>query len=166
MDKVAIYDIGIKVLNLVMIPISIINNALYPKMSIEKNKNLLKKIMNYSFIFYLIICILIQPFVPFIINFFADGMENAILPTRILLIAPIIFCLGLPLAHNGLVVFSKYKSLLIGMLLTTIFYLICILLGSYLGLLSEVSNFAIITVLVYLFEYFYRYIACKKFNII
>lgn len=166
MDKVAIYDIGIKILALVMIPISIINNALYPKMSIEKNKILLKKLMTYSFIFYLIICILIQPLVPFIIKIFAGGMESAILPTRILLIAPIIFCLGLPLAHNGLVVFSKYKSLLIGMLLTTMFYLICMLLGSHFNLLYNVSNFAIITVLVYLFEYFYRYIACKKYNII
>lgn len=166
MDKVAIYDIGIKILTLVMIPISIINNALYPKMSIEKNKTLLKNLMKYSLIFYFIVCILIQPFIPFIIKFFAGGMESAILPTRILLIAPIIFCLGLPLAHNGLVVFSKYKSLFIGMLLTTIFYLICILLGSYFDLLYNVSNFAIITVLVYLFEYFYRYIACKKYNII
>jgi polysaccharide biosynthesis protein len=166
MDKVAIYDIGIKILALVMIPISIINNALYPKMSIEKNKTLLKKLMTYSFIFYLIICILIQPLVPFIIKIFAGGMESAILPTRILLIAPIIFCLGCPLAQNGLIVFDKYKSLLIGMFLTTLFYLLSVFLGYYFDLLLNVFSFAIITVLVYLFECIYRYMACRKHSII
>lgn len=166
MDKVAIYDIGIKILALVMIPISIINNALYPKMSIEKNKKLLKDIMKYSFIFYIMICFLIQPFVPFIIDFLGGGIKEAILPTQILLIAPIIFCLGLPLAHNGLIIFNKYRSLLIGMLFTTIFYLLCIFLGYYFNLLVNVSVFALITVLVYLFECIYRYIVCKKYNII
>ena len=166
MDKVAIYDIGIKILNLVIIPISIINNALYPKMSIEKNKKLLKDIMKYSFIFYIMICFLIQPFVPFIIDFLGGGIKEAILPTQILLIAPIIFCLGLPLAHNGLIIFNKYRSLLIGMLFTTIFYLLCIFLGYYFNLLVNVSVFALITVLVYLFECIYRYIVCKKYNII
>lgn len=166
MDKVVLYDIGIKILNLVMIPISIINNALYPKMSIEKNKKLLRDIMKYSFILYIIICILIQPIIPFIIDFIGGGIKEAILPTRILLIAPIVFCLGLPLAHNGLVVFNKYRFLLIGMLFTTIFYLLCIFLGYYFNLLINVSAFAVITVLVYAFECIYRYIVCKKYNII
>ena len=122
--------------------------------------------MKYSFILYIIICIFIQPFIPLIIDFIGGGIKEAILPTRILLIAPIIFCLGLPLAHNGLIVFNKYRSLLIGMLLTTIFYLLCIFYGYYYSLLINVSAFAVITVLVYAFECIYRYIVCKKYNII
>lgn len=166
MNEVAIYDLGIKLMNVVMLPISVVNNAIYPKMSIERNKLILKKVMKYSFLFYVVLIICIQPFVPFIVDILSNNLKNAIIPVRILLLAPIVFSLGFPLAHNGLIVFGKYKLLLLGMLLTTLFYLICIGVGYKLNILSNVVVFAIITVMVYTFEFIYRYIVCMKNKIL
>ncbi|ATA91915.1 MULTISPECIES: oligosaccharide flippase family protein [Capnocytophaga] len=167
MDMVAIYDLGIKILLLVMLPISILNNALYPKMAIEKDKKLLSKIMKYSFIFYILVTTVLEFLVPQIVYFLGgDNLMNAVTPTRIFLLSAVVYSLGFPLAHNGLLVFNKYKLLLIGMVLTTLFYLFCILIGYTFSLLENVSIFAIITVLVYTFEFIYRYIVCKRENIV
>ncbi|MFK8264230.1 oligosaccharide flippase family protein [Capnocytophaga canimorsus] len=167
MDMVAIYDLGTKILLLTMLPISILNNALYPKMAIEKDKKLLSKIMKYSFIFYILLTTILEFLVPKIVYFLGgDNLMNAVTPTRIFLLSAVIYSLGFPLAHNGLLVFSKYKLLLTGMVLTTLFYLFCILIGYTFSLLENISVFAIITVLVYTFEFIYRYIVCKRENII
>ncbi|MDO6743437.1 oligosaccharide flippase family protein [Tenacibaculum soleae] len=164
-DQVVLYDLGVKLMNVAMLPINVVNNAIYPKMAIEKNKKMLKDVMKYSFLFYFIVILLAQPFIPYIVKIISEDIKEAVMPVRILLLAPIVSSLGFPLAHNGLVVFGKYKVLLIGMLLTTFFYLTCIFIGYQLNVLSSVSIFAGVTLMVYIFEFLYRYLVCKKLNI-
>lgn len=166
MNEVAVYDLGIKLVGLFMVFINVINNAVFPKMSIEKNKNLLKKVMKFSFLFCFISVVMIEPLVPFIVKIVSADLEGAALPIQILLISPVLFALSLPLARNGLIVFGKYQLMLWGMLFTTLFYLLCIFLGYSWNILGGVSVFATITVLTYGFELCYRLMICRKLSII
>lgn len=166
MNEVAVYDLGIKLVGLFMAFINVINNAVFPKMSIEKNKNLLKKVMKFSFLFCFISVVMIEPLIPFIVKIVSADLEGAALPIQILLISPVLFALSLPLARNGLIVFGKYQLMLWGMLFTTLFYLLCIFLGYSWNILGGVSVFATITVLTYGFELCYRLMICRKLSII
>ena len=166
MHGVLIYDIGVKIMALLMQPISIVNNAIYPKVAIEKNMNIVKKTMKYSFFIMLVGILILQPFISDIIELINKDIVDSTMPTRVLLIAPIVFSISFPLAHNCIVVFGKYKILLVGMLLTTLFYLMLILTGYLFNMLTNVTVFAVITVLVYSFELLYRYVICKKMNLI
>ena len=165
-SAVSIYEIGIKFMNLVLMPIDIINSSIYPKMSKEKNIKYLIKIMRFTFLLTLLIIIiaffLITPF----LNIYSPQLLEAVNIIRILLIAPLIFSLSLPLSINGLIIFNKNKYLLVGMILTVSFYFTLLSIFYVLGKLNNVIDFAIITVLVYLFELAYRYIVCKRLKII
>lgn len=167
MSEVAFYDLALKIMNFVNQPANIVNNAIYPKVSVDKNMKFVRKISLLTFSVITVLVVVLVILAPFIVELLSGGInEVAILTTRILLISPLIFVFSIFLAVNCLIVFGKYGLLLKGMIWTTLFYLILILIGYLFGLLNSVLAFAIITVLVYLFELGYRYYVSKKNKLI
>ncbi len=165
--EVPVYDLGIRLTSALLSLVGVINNAIFPKMAIEKSKLLLKKLIKYSFIvvsFLALITIALTPFILKIIG--GSDLETGVLPIRLLLLSSVIMSFSLPLSRNCLIVFDKYRLLLLGMLFTSLFYLLCIALVYRLNLLNSLLSFVVITILVYLFELFYRIIVCRKEKII
>lgn len=162
MKDVAIYDLGMKIVGLILQLVNIVNNAIYPKVAVQKDMNFVKKITKYTFYVVCFFVFILQIFINNILHLFNQDLSEAIIPIRILLISPIIFSISFPMAHNCLVVFGEYKLLLIGMIITSIFYLILIYFGYLFQILDSIIYFAIITVLVYFIELIYRYFIIKK----
>jgi PST family polysaccharide transporter len=162
MHDVAIYDLGIKVMTVFMQPIIISNNAIYPKIAREQNIFFVKKFIKISFIVVLILTLLVQPFLPFLLDFLSNNLEGTIEVTRILLISPIIGSISFILSRNILLAFGQYKYFSLGVIYTTVFYLMSIGIAYYFTLLNSVFVLAIITVATYLFELLYRLYICVK----
>jgi PST family polysaccharide transporter len=162
MKDVAIYDLGMKIVGLILQLVNIVNNAIYPKVAVKKDMNFVKKITKYTFYVVCLVVFILQIFIKKIFHLFNQDLSEAIIPIRILLLSPIIFSISFPMAHNCLIVFGKYKLLLIGMMITSILYLVLIYIGYLFQVLDSVISFAIITVLVYFIELVYRYFIIKK----
>jgi PST family polysaccharide transporter len=166
MTEVAIYDLGVKIMSVFMYPIGVVNDAIYPKVSREKNMGLMLNTSKLMFAVLLFGILLFQPVLPGLIEYLGFEIESALLPTRILLIAPLVMSFGHTLGPNCLIVFGKYKLFTIGIVLTTIFYLAMIGLGFLFNLTSYVITFSAVTTLVYLFELLYRSIVAKSLKLL
>ena len=163
MEEVTIYDLANKIMRLFMQPIDIINSTFYPRISISKNMRVTLRIGLYSSIAFLFVILALQPFLPMIIDFLGKGgLQEALFPTRILLIAPLTMCWSLAIGRNCLLVHGKYKIFTLGMILTTVFYLILIGLAYTFQLHTYIMTFILITVFTYAFELIFRALAAKK----
>lgn len=164
--EVAIYDMAVKIMSLVMQPIDIINTAIYPKVSRTKNMNYMMKVTRLTFIAVLIGVLVLQVVLSDVIGFIDEELYQAVLPTRVLLIAPIIMVWSLAYGRNCLLVNGKYKAFTKGMLLTTMFYMLLVGLAYFSGYFNYLMTFVLITILTYLFELFYRWSLVKRFRFI
>lgn len=165
MKEVAIYDLAIKIMTLFIQPIDILNATIYPKVAKERNTAFMLKFTRLAFFFILAIVLLAQPFLRPIINFLGEGLTEAITPTRILLLAPLIMVWSVALGRNCLIVSGENKIFLIGMLSTTIFYLALISVAFVFNISGFVMVYIVITILTYLFELLYRIYFVRKLNL-
>ncbi|NOQ24388.1 MAG: oligosaccharide flippase family protein [Bacteroidales bacterium] len=167
MESVAIYDLGVKIMNLFLHPVIIVNEAIYPKVTKDKNMTFVIKTIKYTFILTVSAIVALQlSLLPIVKILIGDNLSEAILTVRILLIAPVFFTVSYTLSRNCLIALGYYKYLLNGIILTSLFYLILIGVGYVTNLLSSVQVFAIITSCVFLFEMCYRIIVVIKLKLI
>lgn len=164
--NVAIYDLALKIMNIFMQPISVANHAIFPRISITKNMDFVKKFMFILAVSITILIILIQPFLSSILDFLSNDLEGTLLPTEILLLSPIIMVFSLTIARNCFLIWGFYRYILIGSVYTTIFYLILIGMGYVSNQLNNIYFFALVTVLSFLFELVYRLYICYKKNLL
>lgn len=162
MREVAIFDLGIKIMNLLIQPVEIINRTIYPRVSINEDKLLALKIAKYSFWASLILILIIQPFLPYIIDFLSQGMRDAILPIRILTLSPLIMAWSINFGINFLNASGNYKLAFRSILFTTISYLLLIVTGLITNLSNHLMFFIVVTPLTYLIELGYRYFLLMK----
>lgn len=162
LKEVAVYDLATKIMKLVMQPIDIVNTTIYPKVSREKNMNYMLKVTKLTFITVVVGVLVLQPFLPYIIQLIDKDLHNAILPTRILLLAPIVMVWSLAFGRNCLLANGEYKIFTTGMLLTTLFYLLITSIAYLLEYFNFVMTFVVITLLTYLFELLYRWYMAKR----
>jgi len=166
MKEVAVYDLAIKIMTLFIQPIDILNATIYPKVAKERNMTFVLKFTRLVFFFILAVVLFAQPFLRPIIHFLGEGLNEAIAPTRILLIAPLIMVWSVALGRNCLIVSGENKVFLIGMLSTTIFYLTLIFTAFILEISGFVMVYIVITILTYLFELIYRIYFTHKLNLL
>jgi PST family polysaccharide transporter len=165
-EAVAIYDFAQKILNLLLLPITIINNAVFPKMNREKNKTFLKRLLFILLSFTAAYTILAAIILPFVMHYIFVVTNDSIGITRLLMIAAICFSLSLTLAQNGLIVFNYTKLHLLGMISTTILYLVVMLFGHQLGLLNNIYYFVYTSLFLFTYEVVYRFAFCRWKKII
>ncbi len=165
MKEVAIYDLAVKIMTLFIQPIDILNTTIYPKVAKDKNMAFMLKFTKLSFLFVIGAVLFVQPFLQPIINFLGKGLSEAITPTRIFLIAPLIMVWSIALGRNCLIVSGENRVFLIGMLLTTLFYLLLIFLAYIFNITGFVMVYIIISILTYLFELLYRVYFTRKLKL-
>lgn len=165
-EYVAIYDFAQKILNLALMPITIINNSVFARMTKSKNIVFLKKIIIFSLAFSFIYITIAQPIIPFITNLLFVMSDQSIYLTRVMLISVVIFSISLPLAQNGLIVFGYTSLHLLGMISTTLVYIFVIVVGYYLGYLDKLYFFLYTSLGIYFYEMLYRLILCRWKKII
>lgn len=161
MSDVVIYDVGSKISGLMQKPVSVICTVLFPRMAKNPNVNNAKKAMLVVFLISIIITIVVNVFLPFIVNFFIheDIDLNAI---RLYSISPIILSISIFIAINVFYAFGYDKLVLNSTIVTTIGYIILLTIMYCIGLLNSVESFVILTLSSYFIEMIYRIVFCDK----
>jgi len=161
------FDLALKVKSVLSIPIDLINKAIYPKVSKEKNMGLMKKAMRLTLLLTTSLTIIAFLFAKPITSLLGGaGMESVVTITRIILLSVPVFTISYFLAVNCINALGEYKLLLHGMLFTTGFYIILIIFGYLTQSLGSLVFIALIAVLTYIFELGYRYYIVKKKSLI
>lgn len=151
MSDVVIYDLGSKITNILIKPTMILSQVLFPKMSLSPNIEVAKKILKYLFIASIVIVILANIFLNQIVLFFLDS-EIDLAPLRLFLLAPIFMGFSYFIPSSIFVAFGKNKYVMYSTYLSTVTYIILLLVMYLNGWLSSLMNFIILTVISYLSE--------------
>jgi PST family polysaccharide transporter len=124
MSEITIYDLGEKVLSLLKLPINIINQAVFPKISREKNIKFINKMMFLAAIITTIGYIVIFIYSKLIVLFFFDTyIENAIHIIHIMNISAIVVAFNSFMGGGRLVPMGYNKVYMRVMLLNCLFFL-------------------------------------------
>lgn len=151
MSEVSIYDLGEKVLNLMKLPISMVSQAVFPKISREKNIHFVNKIMfllaGAVFIGYMFVFIASRQ----IVYLFTGAYVNdAIVVIRILGVSAIIISFNCFLGGNRLVPFGFSSMYMKIMICNCLFFLLILLIL----LLANMINVYTVSLMVAIVEVF------------
>ncbi len=125
MNYVAYYDLAEKLVNLLTIPLNILNQVTYPKVSKDKNYNFVYLIIKLALLYALVTYMAIYFFGQDIIRMFAgDGMEGSITLLCILLITLPINAISYFLGNCVLIVAGYIKSFNMSILHPGLLYLV------------------------------------------
>lgn len=166
-QAVSYFDIADKIVKLFLIPYGLINQTVYPSISISKNMNFLKKILVFNFVSSIVIIFGILLFGDIIIRIL--GIKtNYEISYNILLILMMIIPLNsisIFLGNTCLVVFGKNKIFNTSVIYSSIINIFILFLLYSIGKI-ELYTIAIVFVFVELFLFLYRVYYVKKYNLI
>ncbi len=161
MGDVVIYDVGAKLTSLATQPLQIINTVVFPRMAKEKNN---KFFMNVGLIILACIILLVallNVFLPYVVHFFV-GKTIDLSPVRLYLLSPIFLGLGSYIASSLIIARGYNKYMFYSIIVTTIAYLVTLLILYLSGVLNTVIAFVSLTVIAYFVEMVYRIIIGKR----
>jgi PST family polysaccharide transporter len=166
MKEIAVYDIADKIVNLLKVPISLLGQTLFPRVSREKNVKFLKKVMLFVFILYAVIYTFIYVFaVPIIYLFTGAENKEAASLLRLLALSILPSSIALFLAELLLIPFNFLKDYTKMRASSMIGYLIMIFFIWYFNSIN-VFKMAGIIIIVEVFVLAYSYFLCKKNKIL
>ncbi len=161
MSQVVIYDVGAKIHALMMKPNSIILTVIFPKMAKDKDDKQFKKVGWVVFgmivFLYCIINLFLHPIV-----FFFIGEEIDLLTIRIFVLCPLFLGISQYIARCFFIARGYNKQILYSIIITTIVYIISLIIFYITGQLNSVTTFVVLTLLSFVAESLYRIVVCKK----
>lgn len=157
MADIVIYDIGSKITNILLKPITILSTVLFPRMAKSPSVAVAKKTMLGITLLSILLVGITNIFIPWIVKFFiAEDIDLGAI--RLYSLAPIILGVSSFIAVNVFYAFGKDKWILNSTYVTTIGYLILLAVMYMCGLLNSVLAFVILTISAYFIEAIYRII--------
>jgi O-antigen/teichoic acid export membrane protein len=166
MQDVAVYDIADKIVNLLKVPILLIGQTLFPRVSRDKDVSFVKKAMLLVFVFFIVVYTGVSLFANPLIKLFSGTVNaNAATLLRLLSLSLLPICLGLFFAELLLVPFGKLRDYARMRAFSLFIYL------SLIGMLIKLHQIglyqlAVVIVVVESFVLFYSYFLCKKNKLI
>lgn len=165
--EVAYFDLALKVARLGSSFLELVGIAVFPKMSREKNKNFLLKMIYMSGALSIAYLIVIFLFAPLIVKLLGGNeMLEAIDILKIVIFSVPFQVIGAFLGRNCLIVHGFDKDVLKSMLYSGIFYIAGILVSYKILDFTSASIIAVIFVLSFAYETYYRYLKCREHKII
>ncbi|MBB1275947.1 oligosaccharide flippase family protein [Pseudoalteromonas sp. SR43-3] len=167
MSAVAIYDLSIRLLNLVSIPISVYSDAVFPKAVKIRSNTLLKRSIFLIFFASLLIVLIALYFLPYFVSMFAgEDMLIGLDAYYIMMSALPIVSVSLIIARLGLLVFNHNKIYMKIMFLTVYFYIGSVFFGYLLNLLGSLSFYVYLAFSSYLVEMLLRAYFSRKLRVL
>ncbi len=164
MSDVVIYDVGTKIINLLVKPTFIFSNAIFPSMSRNPDVRKTKKILGCLFLLSIVMVMMVYVFLPLIVKFFINE-EVDIMPLRIYLLVPIFTGLSYYIPTGVFVVFGRNKYVLYSTIFSSVSYVIMLAIMWIGGWLTSITNFILIMVASYMVEAMFRlYLSAKIFR--
>lgn len=157
MANVVVYDLGIKLNVIIVKPVQIIGQVLFPRFAKTKNAKKLNQMTLVVFILALLSAIVVNIFLPWIVDFFLHT-EIDLLPLRIFTLAPVFLSVSSFLSSNFFIAFGHNKYMLYSILVTTGAYLVALGFVAFTHQLSSVYSFVSISLFSYFIEFVYRMI--------
>nr|WP_319512549.1 oligosaccharide flippase family protein [uncultured Draconibacterium sp.] len=164
---VAEFDLAVKIKDLLFIPINLLNQALYPKISKERNMKFMLKVLKLAFLGIVAITIILFPFVDKIVLLLGGNeLINSAHLTRIILISVPIIVISFTLATNCINALGYYKLRFKSMLITTCLYFVLIGVGILSGWETKIAFYAYVIVIGYAAEFLYRLHLIHKYQML
>lgn len=158
MSDVVIYDLGLKLKDLVSRPATIITTVLLPRFAQNRNVKQLQYVLAFVFLLSCMLVLFINIFLEEIVFFFLSQHVD-LLPIRLFSLVPIIFCPSIVLASNFFISFGLNKYLFFSILITTAVYLLLLIVFWITGYLeNNLYSFISLTLISFLVEFIYRMI--------
>lgn len=161
MSNVVIYDIGTKIVNILVKPTWILSTAVFPSMSKKPDVNKTKRILMALLIGSIFLVGISYIFLPYIVKFFIHE-EVDLLPLRLYLLVPIFTGLSFYIPSGVFVVFGRNKYVLYSTIFSTVSYVLLLTIMWMYGLLNSVMSFIILTVASYFVETIFRLFLSNK----
>lgn len=161
MSNVVVYDIGTKIVNLLVKPTWILSTVVFPSMSKKPDVNKTKRILLFLLLSSIFLVGIAYIFLPEIIKFFIHE-EIDLSPLRVYLLVPIFTGLSFYIPSGVFVVFGRNRYVLYSTIFSTISYAILLAIMWLNGLLNTVMNFIILTVASYFVETIFRLFLSSK----
>lgn len=154
-SDVVLYDLGIKLMNLVVKPVTTFSVVLFPKISIDRNLGLIKKIIFKVFYFLVILTLGVNILLPLVAQIML-GNDVDLIELRIFLIAPIFLGLSSFVGSNVIIAFGRSKYMFYSIIFTTGVYLLLTGFAYLFNVLDSLLMFILITVTTYFAELIFR----------
>jgi len=166
MQDVAVYDIADKIVGLLKVPVLLIGQTLFPRVSRDRDVSFVKKAMLFVFTFFVVVYTGVTLFANPMIHLFSGSVNaNAATLLRLLAMSLLPICLGLFFAELLLVPFGKLKDYARMRAFSLFIYLT--LIGLLINFqLIGLYQLAGVIIIVESFVLFYSYFLCKKNKLI
>lgn len=166
MTLVAAFELAQKMASVAVIPMSMLNRAIYPNLARSKDKNNARKLLYLIALCSVLIAAVVFILTPYVIVYFSGGqIPEAVSLLRILCLYILIAGLSTYTGASLLVSFGYPKPFNYSVLLASA-VLVVIYSSLYIFNLMNIYTFAFALVLAELFILIYRYLYCKKYRII
>lgn len=160
MENVVIYDLGLKISNIMVKPTQIISTVLFPKFAKNRNVDKFKTVLDIISLIAVAVVIVVNIFLPSIVNIFIHK-EIDLWPIRLFTIASLFLSISSFICSNLFVAFSYNKYVLYSIFITTVGYFITLFYFYITDQFSTVYSFVIIALISYFVEFIYRIIVAK-----
>lgn len=160
MEAVVVYDLALKLNNIIGKPQSIIDTVMFPRIARNKNFRLFKKVTLCTTLIVLAIVIVSNIFLPWIVDFFLHKQVDLI-PIRLMLLAPIILAVSVNIANNFFVAFGYNKFILYSIIVTTSVYFLVVCLMYLTGNIQSIYSFVLMALIPYIAELIFRILAAR-----
>lgn len=165
--EVAYYDLASKIINIAISFLDLISQTIFPRMSLKKDKQFLKKIIALSCLAAVVMMFSIQGVAGLLVRILGgEEMQEAVQITRLLALCLPVYIVGALLGRNCLLVYGYDKPVLHSMLFSAIVYLSIVFLCIYLLKSNSLLVFVVAFLVSFLAETLYRYNTCNKKNLL
>lgn len=165
-SEVVIYDLAVKIANILSLPSNMISMVLLPRMALKVDKSTFMRWIFFVVGGTIFIVAIFYVIIPYVSHFFLSGEKDVdLLPIRLYLIVPIILSGSSFISYNLLLSGGYNKYLLYSMIVAVSSYLFIMLFFAYFNMLNSIYSFVFISIIAYFVELVYRfYLATKIFK--
>ncbi len=164
MSDVVIYDLGVKINGFIEKPAGIIRVVLFPRIAKTRSLRNLKLSIIFTLGIVTTLVLLVNLFLPWIVQFFIGSNEIDLLPLRLFSFAPILASISVMIAINYFVAFGHNKYVLFSIIITTVVYVLVLMAFLLFGRLNSIYSFIIIALISYFAEFLYRIYVFNKMS--
>lgn len=154
MEMVVVYDLGLKFLNLLSKPGTIITAVLYPRMALHHDRTRFWRGAAVIFLVTLSPLLLVLFLLPWLANFFLPGITN-LFEVGLFASFSVVLCFTCYFYYCSMMAFGKVKQIFYTLLVTTSAYLIFLALFYSLGLLTNLLWVVMLAGICYFVEFIY-----------
>lgn len=167
-NEVAYFDLALKISRIGTSFLELISISIFPKMSRDKNKYFLRKVIYISLVLSLSFVVAVMFLAPLLVSILGgEQMVDAVFILKIVVFFVPFQVLGALFGRNCLIVNGYDKDVLYSMVLSSLLYVLAIII-LYFSLGYQIPLLLLSSIFVFSFmvDALYRFIKCRKYNIL